>query len=203
MIVITQSCLTLYDLMDCSPRLLCPWNVPGKNTGVGCISFSRRSSPGDPESNMNLMSPASAVPPGNSKQASLSMSTHTPSDLRPLAPSSWVRSMRLCKPKRHLQSCIWYFLWDSGGLPRCLSGKESPVYAGDCRRLRFDPWVGKNPWRQEQQHDPVFLAGQRSLVGYKSMGSQRVWQNCAQTSSQGSWRPFYKDPLSGLISTPA
>ena len=23
--------------MDCSPtRLLCPWNFPGKNTGVGC-----------------------------------------------------------------------------------------------------------------------------------------------------------------------
>ena len=22
--------------MDCSPRLLCPWDSPGKNTGVGC-----------------------------------------------------------------------------------------------------------------------------------------------------------------------
>ena len=25
-------------------RLLCPWDFPGKNTGVGCISFSRESS---------------------------------------------------------------------------------------------------------------------------------------------------------------
>ena len=31
--------------MDGSPtRLLCPWNFPGKNTGVGCIPFSGGSS---------------------------------------------------------------------------------------------------------------------------------------------------------------
>jgi len=32
------------------------------------------------------------------------------------------------------------------GLPRWLSGKES---ACQCRRLGFDPWVGKIPWRKE------------------------------------------------------
>ena len=32
-----QSCLTLCDSMNCSPtRLLCPWDSPGKITGVGC-----------------------------------------------------------------------------------------------------------------------------------------------------------------------
>ena len=37
MCVHTQSCLTLCDPMDCKPtRLLCPWDFPGKNTGVGC-----------------------------------------------------------------------------------------------------------------------------------------------------------------------
>jgi len=67
----------------CSPRLLCPWNFPSKNTGLGYISFSRRSSPGNPEiKHESLMSLALAVPPGNSKQASLSMSTHTPVDLQ-------------------------------------------------------------------------------------------------------------------------
>ena len=30
---VAQLCLTLCDPMDCSP-LLCPWNSPGKNTGV-------------------------------------------------------------------------------------------------------------------------------------------------------------------------
>ena len=28
------------------------------------------------------------------------------------------------------------------GLPECLSGKES---ACQCKRCRFDPWVGKSP----------------------------------------------------------
>ena len=34
-----HSCLTLRDTVDLSPpesRLLCPWDSPGKNTGVGC-----------------------------------------------------------------------------------------------------------------------------------------------------------------------
>ena len=30
-----QLCLTLCDPMQ-PARLLCPWNFPGKNTGVGC-----------------------------------------------------------------------------------------------------------------------------------------------------------------------
>ena len=32
-----QSCPTLCDPLDCSPPgFLCPWDFPGKNTGVGC-----------------------------------------------------------------------------------------------------------------------------------------------------------------------
>ena len=33
-VLVTQSCPTLFDLMDCSLRLLCLWDSPGKNTGV-------------------------------------------------------------------------------------------------------------------------------------------------------------------------
>ena len=40
-----------------------------------------------------------------------------------------------------------------------------------CRRLGFDPWVGKIPWRRNQQPTPVFLPaefhGLRSQVGYR------------------------------------
>ena len=43
-----------------------------------------------------------------------------------------------------------------------------------CRRPRFDPWVGKVPWRRAWQPTPVFLPGeshgQRSLVGYNPQG---------------------------------
>ena len=38
------------------------------------------------------------------------------------------------------------------------------------KRCRFDPWVGKIPWRRAWQLTPVFLPGeshaQRSLAGY-------------------------------------
>ena len=53
------------------------------------------------------------------------------------------------------------------GLPRWLSGKESPC---QCRRPRLGPWVGKIPWRRKWQPTPVFLPGkshgQRSLAIY-------------------------------------
>ena len=37
-VLVAQSCLTLCDPME-PTRLLCPWNSPVKNTGVGCHSF--------------------------------------------------------------------------------------------------------------------------------------------------------------------
>ena len=41
-----QLCLALCDPMDCQlVRLLCPWDVPGKNTGVGCHFLLQGSSP--------------------------------------------------------------------------------------------------------------------------------------------------------------
>ena len=45
-----------------------------------------------------------------------------------------------------------------------------------CRRLRFDPWVGKIPWRRKRQPTPVFLPGkshgQRSLGDYSPRGCE-------------------------------
>ena len=53
------------------------------------------------------------------------------------------------------------------GLPRWLSGKESPC---QCRRPRLGPWDRKIPWRRKWQPTPVFLPGkshgQRSLAVY-------------------------------------
>ena len=47
--------------------------------------------------------------------------------------------------------------------------KNPPANAGD-KRYRFDPWVGKIPWRRARQPPPVFLTGeshgQRNLAGY-------------------------------------
>ena len=53
------------------------------------------------------------------------------------------------------------------GFPSGASGKELACH-------RFDPWVGKIPWRRRWQPIPVFLPGeshgQRSLVGYNPWG---------------------------------
>ena len=47
--------------------------------------------------------------------------------------------------------------------------KNPPANVGD-KRCRFDPWVGKIPWRRAWQPTPVFLPekchGQSSLAGY-------------------------------------
>ena len=75
------------------------------------------------------------------------------------------------------QSCYWIKkIYNGMGFPAGTSGKE---FACQCRRLKrrgFSLWVEKIPWRREWQSTPVFLPreshGQRSLVGYKSIGSQ-------------------------------
>ena len=60
------------------------------------------------------------------------------------------------------------------GLPRGhVVVKNLPA---DAKRNRFDPWVGKIPWRRKRQPTQVFSPGeshrQRRLAGLKSIGSQ-------------------------------
>ena len=38
-------------------------------------------------------------------------------------------------------------------------GKESAGQSRSCWRHRFDPWVGKSPWRRAWKLTPVFLTG--------------------------------------------
>ena len=45
---------------------------------------------------------------------------------------------------------------------------------GETQEPRFDPWLGKIPWKRKRQATPVILPGkphgQRSLVGYSPRG---------------------------------
>ena len=54
-----------------------------------------------------------------------------------------------------------------GCSPGGTSGKESTSQCRRHKKLEFDPWVGKIPWRRAWQPTPVFLLGeshgQRSL----------------------------------------
>ena len=56
--------------------------------------------------------------------------------------------------------------------------KNLPATAGVQKRRGFDSWVGKIPWSRKWQPIPVFLPGkldgQRSLVGYSSLGRKEL-----------------------------
>ena len=68
------------------------------------------------------------------------------------------------------------------GLPRWPSWKGPACQSGRCKSHRFDPWVGKIPWRRKWQPAPGFLLGkfqgQRSLAGYSPSG-RRLGHNRA------------------------
>ena len=84
--------------------------------------------------------------------------------------------------------------YKSQRLPWWLSGKESACQCRSLRTLRFDPWVGKIPWKRKWQPTLVFLKShrQRSLAGYSPWGCKRVGHNLVtkqqqQHVSQNTW----------------
>ena len=72
---------------------------------------------------------------------------------------------------------IWS-LKDFLGFPVGWLKKKKKKSTCQCRRLRFDPWVGKMPWKRKWQPAPVFLPGeshgQRGLVGYSLQGCKEL-----------------------------
>ena len=66
-----------------------------------------------------------------------------------------------------------------------LSGEESTCQCRWSSRWRFDPWVGKIPWRRKWEPNPVFLPGKIAWLEepgrLQSMGSQRVGEDWAST----------------------
>ena len=61
------------------------------------------------------------------------------------------------------------------GFPGGASGREPACQCGRHKRCRFDPWVGKIPWRRAWQPTPVFCLKNpmgRGVWWLQSMGSQ-------------------------------
>ena len=79
-----------------------------------------------------------------------------------------------------------------GGMGRCKCLTQMVKNSSALRRPRFDPWVGKIPWRRKWQTTPVFLPGEfpgtEEPGGLQPMGSQRVRQDWATNHSQGLTR---------------
>ena len=78
----------------------------------------------------------------------------------------------------NLHLIFWRPLTHCLGFPGGVSGKEPACQCGRHKRWRFDPWVGKIPWRRAWQPTPVFLPGgshgQRSLAGYSPWGRKEL-----------------------------
>ena len=80
------------------------------------------------------------------------------------------------------------------GLPWWFSGKE-------WRRLRFDPWVRKMPWRRAWQPTPVFVPGeshgQRSLQGHRV---KHDWSDLARIHAEiQASSIFHVGPPDGVV----
>ena len=98
--------------------------------------------------------------------------------------------------------CCRIFIFSStplpflGSFPGCLvvkkkkKKKKATSKCWRCRRHRFNPWVGKIPWRRNWQPTAVFLLGKshrwRSLVGYSPWGRRVGLSNWADTHSLSS-----------------
>ena len=59
--------------------------------------------------------------------------------------------------------CLYYTigLWKSMRFPGGTCGKEPTCQCRRHKRLRFDPWVGKIPWRRAWQPTPIFYLEHR------------------------------------------
>ena len=123
-------------------RLLCPWDSPGKNTGVGCHALLQGNLPNTGIEHTALMSPALA-----GKLFTTSSIAHLVKNPPAMQESlhSWVGKVHW----RRDRVLTPVFL----GFPCGSAAKES---TSKCGRPGFDPWVGKTPWRRERLSTPLF-----------------------------------------------
>ena len=88
------------------------------------------------------------------------------------------------------------------GISRCASGKEPTYQCRRCKRLGFNPWVEKIPWRRAWQPTPAFLSGEsngkKRLMGGRELDIIEVtWVmyrsevDCFRGRGAGCSRPGY------------
>ena len=128
-VLVTQSCLTLCDPWTVAARLLCPWDSPGKKTGVGCHSLLQGIFPtqGSKPGLLNYRQTLPTKPPGSLRfltvkqcyilvtplskrtQNKIQSSTNAykvtcaPCDLRGIVPWPW-----LGWEVREIAACLWW-----------------------------------------------------------------------------------------------
>ena len=128
-------------------RLLCPWDSPNKNTGVGCHFRLQGIFP-------TCVSCSSCI--------------HCNSCIAGRFLTHWA----IGEAPWYVYTCMCIC-----GVPQWLSKSRICLQCRNCRSCRFDPWVGKIPWRARQP-TPVFQLGeshgQKSLAGYSPKGQSQT-----------------------------
>ena len=153
-------------------RLLCPWDSPGKNTGVGChflLQCVKVKNESEVAQCPTLCDPMDCSLPGSSIhgifQARVPEWVAMSFSRRPRL-DSWVRKI----PWRRDRLPTSVFL----GFPGGSDGKESACSAGELGSIPGQ----EDPLRRAWQPTPVFLAGESLWTeepgGLQSMGLQRV-----------------------------
>ena len=102
----------------------------------------------------------------------------------------WIQVLLLhCAQERNSPSYLIGVIITLQGFIGGASGNEPSCQCTRYKRLGFNPWVGKMPWKREWQPTPVFLPGEshgrRSLVGYSPLWSQRVRHDWASNTESG------------------
>ena len=177
--------------MDCSwPGFLCPWDSPGKNTGVGyhflfqgifptqgwnprflCLLYCKWI--------LYLLSPFNCI----TSLKGLYPNTTTFWGMvwwgaggtglqHPNLRSDTIQHVTAPDLTLGLSTFYYFFCYLSMGFPGGARAKESACQCKRYKRCGFDLWVRKIPWRRPWQPTPVFLPGeshgQRSLRGYSA-----------------------------------
>ena len=152
-------------------RLLSQWCHPAISSSVVPFSSCPQSPPASESFPMSQLFAWDGQSSGVSALASF-----LPKKSQGWSPSEWTGWISLqskalsrvfsnTRVQKHQFFSIWHLC--NIRLPCWLSGKE---HTFQCSKHRFNPWVGKIPWRRKWHSTPVFLPrkshGQKSLVGY-------------------------------------
>ena len=173
-------------------RVLCPWDSPGKNTGVGCHALLQGIFPTQ-GSNLGLLHCRQILYHLSYREDLLDTIRHNSkhwiywASIRCKICASWSLyavdySFGRCASSV-LSVLLLPFSYHMGTLPKKAfrggfpGGSEVKVSAWNAGDL-VQPWVGKIPWRRKWQPTPVLLSGEshggRSLVGYSPWGHKEL-----------------------------
>ncbi|CAI9171432.1 unnamed protein product [Rangifer tarandus platyrhynchus] len=93
------------------------------------------------------------------------------------------------------------------GFPEGSAGEGPTCNAGDTEDVRFDPWVGKIPWRKKWQPAPVFLPGgsrgRKSLVAELQTAERLSTQHPEETEAEHEGPTKTDTPCSLTLGKPS